>query len=77
MKPVQNGHSQKDLLSLLEVYKCCILGKITYNNSLCNLSSIKKTAFNDFKEGFVNSIRKKKDSQKGNNLFGVGPVLGG
>ena len=40
------------------------------------------TAFNDFKEGFVNRIRekqtnKKKDSQKDNNIFWVGPVLGG
>ena len=38
-----------------------------YNNNLSNLSSIKKTAFTDFKEEFVNRIREKenKDSQKG------------
>ena len=32
-----------------------------------------------FKEEFVNRIREKenKDSQKGNNFFWVGPVLGG
>ena len=33
---------------------------------------------NDFKKEFVNRIReKKKDSQKGNKFFGVGPVSGG
>ena len=30
-----------------------------YNNNLSNLSSIKKTAFTDFKEEFVNRIREK------------------
>ena len=30
-----------------------------YNNNLSNLSSIKKTAFTDFKEKFVNRIREK------------------
>ena len=30
-----------------------------YNNNLSNLSSIKKTAFADFKEEFVNRIREK------------------
>ena len=30
-----------------------------YNNNLSNLSSIKKTAFTDFKEEFVNKIRDK------------------
>ena len=43
-----------------------------YNNNLSNLSSIKKTAFTDFKEEFVNRIREKenKDSQKGNDFLG-------
>ena len=46
------------------------------------VSLITNTAFNDFKEGFVNRIRekqknKKKDSQKDNNIFWVGPVLDG
>ena len=41
-----------------------------------------KTAFNDFKEEFVNRIREKKkkknkDSQKGNNFLGIGSVMGG
>ena len=37
-----------------------------------NLSSIKKTAFTDFKEEFVHRIREKenKDSQKGNDFLG-------
>ena len=48
-----------------------------YNNDLRNLSSIKKTAFTDFKEEFVNRIREKekkenKDSQKGNDFLGYG-----
>ena len=30
-----------------------IQGKNAYNNSLCNLSTIKIQLFNDFKEGFV------------------------
>ena len=30
-----------------------------YNNNLSNLSSIKKTAFTDFNEEFVNRIREK------------------
>ena len=49
-----------------------------YNNNLSDLSSIKKTAFTDFKEESVNRIREKenKDSQKGNDFL-VGPVLGG
>ena len=43
-----------------------------YNNNLSSLSSIKKTAFTDFKEEFVNRIREKenKDSQKGNDFLG-------
>ena len=45
------------------------------------VSSIKIKLFNDFKEGFVNRIieklRKKKKSQKGNNIFWVGPFLVG
>ena len=40
-----------------------------------------KSSFSHFKEVFVKAfrvkIKKKKDSQKGNNFFGVGPVLGG
>ena len=39
-----------------------------------------KSSFSHFKEVFVKSIEsknKKKDSQKGNNFFWVGPVLGG
>ena len=71
------------LLSLLEVYKCCIEGKNVCNMSLCNLSSIKiLTAFNDFKEGFVNRIReklkkkKKKRFSERQYIFWVGPFLG-
>ena len=36
-----------------------------------------KCSFNDFKEVFVRDKFLKKDSQKSNIIFGVGPVLGG
>ena len=35
------------------------------------------TAFNDFKEDFVNRIREKKRFSERQYFFGVGPVLGG
>ena len=62
------------------VYKCCIEGKNAVTVSVTILQL--KYTFNDFKEGtrFVNRIReefKKKNYQKGNKCFWVGPVLGG
>ena len=53
-----------------------------YNNNLSNLSSIKKKQLLlILKKSLLTEFEKKKkenkDSQKGNDFFWVGPVLGG
>ena len=57
---VQVNLTKKALTTFFFLFFFCpqlILQK--YNNNLSNLSSIKKTAFTDFKEEFVNRIREK------------------
>ena len=61
------------LLSLSEVYKCCVYGKNAYNKSLCNPSLIKIQLLMILKKGLLTELetqkKKKKDSQKVNKFF--------
>ena len=66
----------------LHMSKCQIVGnpmpRLNYNNSLCNLSSIKIQLLMILKKGLLTELEKKiknknkQDSQKGNKIFWVG-----
>ena len=54
-----------------------IICKNAYNNSLCNLSSIKIQLLIILKKILLTELEKNKQSQKGNIFWGVVPVLDG
>ena len=62
------------LLSLSEVYKCCVYGKNAYNKSLCNPSLIKIQLLMILKKGLLTELetqkKKKKILRKSINFFG-------